>query len=58
MSNNVEVINKAGKDLDVTINNVDGGIRIVIDIKKIDIDLLSLNVGDIFEINDIEYIVL
>lgn len=58
MNNNVNVINKAEKDLDITVNNVDGNIQIVINTKKADIDLLSLQEGDIFEVDNVEYIVL
>ena len=58
MNNNVNVINKAEKDLDITVNNVDGNIQIVINTKKADIDLLSLHEGDIFEVDNVEYIVL
>lgn len=58
MSNNVNVINKAEKDLDITVNNIDGNIQIVINAKKMDIDLLALKAGETFRVNDIEYIVL
>lgn len=58
MSNNVNVINNAEKDLNVTVNNVDGNIQIIIGKKKVDIDLLSLKAGELFEANNIEYIVL
>lgn len=58
MSNNVNVINKAEKDLDITVNNIDGNIQIIINAKKMDIDLLALKAGETFRVNDIEYIVL
>lgn len=58
MCNNVNVINKAEKDLNVTVNNVDGNIQIIINPKEADIDLLTLKAGEIFKINNIEYIVL
>lgn len=58
MSNNVEVINRAEKDLSVIVNNVDGNIQIIIDKKNDTIDLLSLKAGEIFSIDNIEYIVL
>ena len=58
MCKEVNVINKAEKDLDVTVNNVDGNIQIIISTKKADIDLLSLKTGEIFEVNNVEYIVL
>lgn len=57
MCKKVNVINKAEKDLNVTVNDVDGNIQIVIE-RKEDIDLLSLSPGEIFEINNVEYIVL
>ena len=58
MSNNINVINKAEKDLDIMVNNVDGNIEIVIMKKKIDIDLLTLKPGEVFKINGVEYIAL
>ena len=58
MSNNVNVINKAEKDLDITVNNIDGNIQIIINAKKMDINLLALKAGETFRVNDIEYIVL
>lgn len=58
MTNNINVINKTEKDLNVTVKNVDGNIQIIIDKRKADIDLLSLKGGEVFEANNIEYIVL
>lgn len=58
MSNNINVINKAESDLNVTLNNIDGGIQIIIDKKKNEIDLLSLKAGEIFKADNVEYIVL
>lgn len=58
MSNNVNVINRAEKDLSVIVNNVDGNIQIIIDKKNSTIDLLSLKAGEIFNVDNIEYIVL
>lgn len=58
MSNNVNVINKAENDLNVVVNNIDGGIQIIIDTKKKELDLLSLEAGDIFKVDNVEYIVL
>lgn len=55
---NINVINKAEKDLNVTINNVNGDIQIIINTNESDINLLSLKSGEIFSINDVEYIVL
>lgn len=58
MSNNVNVINKAESDLNITVNNVDGSINIIIDKKRKDVNLLVLNAGDIFNVDNVEYIVL
>lgn len=58
MNNNVNVINKAEKDLDIIVNHLDGNIQIIINTKKADIDLLSLKARDIFEVNNVGYIVL
>ena len=58
MCNEVNVINKAEKDLDITVNNIDGNIQIIINAKKMDVDLLALKAGETFKVNDIEYIVL
>lgn len=57
MSNNVNVINKAEDDLSVVVNNIGGSIQIIIE-KKNEIDLLALKVGEIFKIDNVEYIVL
>lgn len=54
----VNVINKAEKDLDVTVSNIDEKIQIVISSKKEDVNLLRLKAGDTFEVNNIKYIVL
>ena len=56
MNGNVNVINKAENDLNVTVNNVGGEIQIIIE-QKSNIDLLSLKAGDTFKVN-VEYIVL
>lgn len=58
MSNNVNIINKAENELDVAINNIDGSIQIIIDTKKNEIDLLALKAGEMFKVDDVEYIVL
>lgn len=58
MSNNVNIINKAENELDVVINNIDGSIQIIIDTKKNEIDLLALKAGEMFKVDDVEYIVL
>lgn len=57
MNGNVNVINKAENDLNVTVNNVGGEIQIIIE-QKSNIDLLSLKAGDVFKVHNIEYIVL
>ena len=57
MNSNINVINKAEKDLNVTVNNVGGNIQIIIT-KKADTDLLALKAGETFNVNDVEYIVL
>lgn len=58
MRNDVHVINKSENDLIVTVDNVNGDIQIIIDTKKKDIDLLSFDKGDIFNVDDVDYIVL
>lgn len=58
MSKNVNVINKAENDLDVVVNNIGGSIQIIIDTKRKKPDLLALKVGDIFKVDNVEYIVL
>lgn len=58
MSNNVNVINKAEKDLNVTVSNVDGSIQVIISSKKSDVNILALNAGDTFNVDGVEYIVL
>lgn len=55
--NKVNIINNAEEDLNVIINSVDGGIQVIIE-KKMDVNLLSLKVGDIFNMDNVEYIVL
>ena len=57
MCKKVNVINKTEKDLTVTVNDVGGDIQIIIERKEA-IDLLSLSPGEIFKVNNIEYIVL
>lgn len=55
MKNNISVINRTENEFDVTVDNVDGNIQIIID-KKTDITLL--NPGNTFKVNNVEYIVL
>ena len=58
--NNVNVINNAEKDIDITVNNNDGKIEIVIDLKNNGFKLSkNLKAGDIFKDKDgDEYILL
>lgn len=56
---NIEIINNVQRDFNVTVNNVDGKIQIVIDEKRNIVNLLSLRPGDTFKSSDnTEYIVL
>ena len=58
--NNVNVINNAEKDIDITVNNNGGKIEIIIDLKNKDFKLSkNLKAGDIFKDKDgEEYILL
>ena len=58
--NNVNVINNAEKDIDITVNNNDGKIEIIIDLKNKDFKLPNnLKAGDVFKDKDgDEYILL
>jgi hypothetical protein len=58
MCKEINVINKAEKDLNITVNNVDRNIQIIINTKKTNIDLLVLKAGETFKVNNVEYIVL
>lgn len=57
LSNSIKVINRAENNLEVTVTNVYDNIQIIIN-KKIDTNLLSLNAGNIFKANGVEYMVL
>lgn len=57
MTNNVNVINKAGNNVDVKVNEINGAIQIVIDVPQNKTDISLLNPGDVFEKNGVEYIV-
>lgn len=57
MNNNVNVINNAGSNVDVKVNQVDGIIQIVIDVSSAGTELNTLTPGDVFKKNGIEYIV-
>ena len=58
MTKNVNVINNGGKDVKVTVNEINGKMQIVIDVVGAMVELSTLNPGDIFKDNDgIEYIV-
>lgn len=49
MSNKVNVINNAEKDVVVTVNNKDGNTQIVIDLAPVKPDLSKLKPGDVFK---------
>lgn len=56
---NINVINNAGKDVNVTVNESENGVQIVIDLKRKKVELSSLSRGDVFKGNsDTEYILL
>ena len=57
MTSNVNVINKAGNNVDVKVNGMNGVIQIVIDVPQNKTDISLLNPGDVFEKNGVEYIV-
>lgn len=58
--NNINVINNAEKDIDITVNNNNGKIEIIIDLKNKDFKLSkNLKAGDVFKDKDgEEYILL
>lgn len=58
MSNNVNVINNAGKDVVVTVNNNEGNTQIIIDLAGGQVELSSLKPGQTFSKNGVDYIVL
>ena len=58
MSQNVNVINNAGKDVVVTVNKENGNTQIVIDLAGNRVELSTLKVGEVFKANNVEYIVL
>ena len=57
MTNNVNVINNAGNSVDVKVNEVNGAIQIVIDVPQTGTELSLLSPGDVFEKNNVAYIV-
>ena len=56
--NNVNVINNVKEKINVLVNNINGDIQIVIDLKDNNINLLELKPGETFIKNNTEYIVL
>lgn len=58
MENNIKVVNKVGKDIDVKVDSTDGFIAITVEYPQDRIRLSRLNSGDIFKVNDVQYIVL
>lgn len=58
MSQNVNVINNAGKDVVVTINKENGNTQIVIDLAANTVELSTLKAGEVFKVDNVEYIVL
>ncbi len=58
MSQNVNVINNAGKDVVVTVNKENGNTQIVIDLAGNRVELSTLKAGEVFKANNVEYIVL
>lgn len=57
MTNNVNVINNAGNNVDVKVNEVNGAIQIVIDVPSSGVELSTLEPGTVFKKNGVEYIV-
>lgn len=57
MANSVNVINNAGSNVDVKINEVNGAIQIVIDVPSSGVELSTLEPGTVFKKNGVEYIV-
>ena len=54
----VNVINNVGKEVVVTVNEVNGNTQIVINLADSKAELSTLKPGDVFKVNDVEYIVL
>lgn len=57
MRNSVNVINNAKNSVDVKVSEVNGAVQIVIDVANAGIELSLLKPGDVFEKNNISYIV-
>lgn len=57
MTNNVNVINKVGRNVDVKVNEINGGAQIIIDVPNTRTELSLLKSGDVFEKNGVNYIV-
>ena len=58
MNNNVNVINNAGNNVLITVNNKDENTQIIIDLVSNMVELSTLLPGDIFKSNGVKYIVL
>lgn len=54
---NVNVINNAGNNVDIKVNEINGAIQIIIDVPPAGIELSHLKPGDIFKKNGVKYIV-
>lgn len=57
MASNVNVINNAGNSVEVKVNKVGDAIQITIDVPQNGTELSLLKPGDVFEKNNVEYIV-
>ena len=57
MTSNVNVINNAGNSVDVKVSEMNGAIQIIIDVPQNGIELSLLKPGDVFEKNNVAYIV-
>ena len=57
MTSNVNVINNAGNSVDVKVSEMNGAIQIIIDVPQNGIELSLLKPGDVFEKNNVAYII-
>lgn len=57
MASNVNIINNAGNSVEVKVNKVGDAIQITIDVPQNGTELSLLKPGDVFEKNNVEYIV-
>ena len=58
MENEIKIINRVGKSLDVKVNDMDGIIWVTVEFPRDRIRLSSLKAGDIFRMGEEGYIVL